>query len=149
MTIIHKIKELGGFAYSSEKDGQFEFTESMIDGVEKTLGTLPEKGVLVFVNQYGFCYFIDLSKLIVYPNRYQSVFSHYATVYPEIYFYIPWKKSPLGKSTIGIMKVILAMTYSWLLRILLHLSMAYSKSYRNRLKKVKYGGHSLALRCWN
>ena len=41
MAIILKIKELGGFAYSSEKDGQFEFTESMIDGVKKTLRILP------------------------------------------------------------------------------------------------------------
>jgi len=57
MTIIHKIKELGGFAYSSEKDGQFELTESMIDGVEKTLGILPEKRLLDFVSQYGFGYF--------------------------------------------------------------------------------------------
>jgi len=57
MTIIHKIKELGGFAYSSEKDGQFVLTESMIDGVKKTLGILPEKEVLDFVSQYGFGYF--------------------------------------------------------------------------------------------
>ena len=59
MTIIHKIKELGGFAYSSEKDGQFVLTESMIDGVKKTLGILPEKEVIDFVSQYGFSYFID------------------------------------------------------------------------------------------
>ena len=57
MAIIHKIQELDGFAYSFEKDRQFEFTESMIGDVEKTLGTLPEKGVLDFVNQYGFGYF--------------------------------------------------------------------------------------------
>ena len=43
MAIIHKIQELDGFAYSFEKDRQFEFTESMIGDVEKTLGTLPEK----------------------------------------------------------------------------------------------------------
>jgi len=59
MAIIHKIKELGGFAYSSEKDGQFEFTKSMIDRVKKTLGILPDKEVIDFVSQYGFGYFID------------------------------------------------------------------------------------------
>ena len=57
MATLNKIQELGAFAYSSEKEGQFELTKSMISGVEKTLGILPEKEVLDFVSQYGFGYF--------------------------------------------------------------------------------------------
>jgi len=57
MNFSEKLKQLGDFAYSSEKEGQFELTESMIGGVEKTLGILPEKEVLDFVSQYGFGYF--------------------------------------------------------------------------------------------
>ena len=57
MATLNKIQELGTFAYSSQKEGQFELTESMIASVEKLLGILPEKDLLDFVSQYGFGYF--------------------------------------------------------------------------------------------
>jgi len=57
MATLNKIQVLSAFAYSSEKEGHFELTESMINGVKKTLGILPEKEVLDFVSQYGFGYF--------------------------------------------------------------------------------------------
>jgi len=49
MAIIHKIQELDGFAYSFEKDRQFELTESMIDNVEKTLGLYLRREYLILL----------------------------------------------------------------------------------------------------